>query len=117
MDGGALASQPNVSGILTTLLVGADSKISTSADFDRKLYVRVYDVTDLLQRVEDFGSVFNEARKQISHFSVPHDLSSFFVGQLNRVVPIRFDTPWIVLTHVPTTMNILATWSPIAGSG
>lgn len=42
-------------GALTYHAIGNTLKISTRADFDRKLYVRVYDVTDLLMRVEDFG--------------------------------------------------------------
>lgn len=35
--------------------IGNTLKISTKADFDRKLYIRVYDVTDVLFRVEDMG--------------------------------------------------------------
>ncbi len=34
---------------------GNTIRISTKQDFGRKLYMRVYDVTDLLFRVEDFG--------------------------------------------------------------
>ncbi len=30
-------------------------KISTKADFDRRLYVRIYDAADIVFRVEDFG--------------------------------------------------------------
>lgn len=35
--------------------VGNNLKISTRTDFDRKMYVRVYDVTDILTKVPDFG--------------------------------------------------------------
>ena len=35
--------------------VGNNLKISTRADFDRKMYVRVYDVTDILTKIPDFG--------------------------------------------------------------
>lgn len=35
--------------------VGNNLKISTRTDFDRKMYVRVYDVTDILAKVPDFG--------------------------------------------------------------
>lgn len=35
--------------------VGNTLKISTRADFERKLYLRVYDATDILLRVPDFG--------------------------------------------------------------
>lgn len=34
---------------------GNTLKISTRADFDRKMYVRVYDVTDIMLRTPDFG--------------------------------------------------------------
>lgn len=35
--------------------MGNTLRISTKSDFDRKMYVRVYDVTDILFRVPDFG--------------------------------------------------------------
>ncbi len=35
--------------------IGNKLTISTKQDFERKLYVRVYDITDLLFRIENFG--------------------------------------------------------------
>lgn len=43
------------SGQLTYHGVGSRLVISTRVDFDSKMYTRVYDVTDLLMRVPDFG--------------------------------------------------------------
>lgn len=42
-------------GAVTFQAVGNTLKISTKSDFDRKMYIRVYDATDILFRVWDFG--------------------------------------------------------------
>lgn len=47
--------QLSLSGEVTFRAVGNTLKISTRADFNRKMEFRVYDVTDILFRVQDFG--------------------------------------------------------------
>lgn len=50
-----LVDQLSPDGEVTFRAVGNTLKISTRSDFDRKMYVRAYDATDLLFRVYDFG--------------------------------------------------------------
>ncbi len=47
--------QLSLSGEVTFRAVGNTLKISTRADFNRKMELRIYDVTDILFRVQDFG--------------------------------------------------------------
>ncbi len=42
-------------GEVTFQAIGNTLKISTRSDFDRKMYVRTYDATDILFRIQDFG--------------------------------------------------------------
>lgn len=50
-----MVDQLSPDGEVTFRAVGNTLKISTKSDFDRKMYVRVYDATDILIRVYDFG--------------------------------------------------------------
>jgi hypothetical protein len=50
-----MVDQLSPDGEVTFRAVGNTLKISTKTDFDRKMYVRVYDATDILFRVSDFG--------------------------------------------------------------
>lgn len=49
-------AQLSEDGEVTYRGVGSTLRISTKADFNRKLYVKVYDATDILQRIPDFGN-------------------------------------------------------------
>lgn len=52
---GEVLEELSEDGQVTYHAVGNILRISTTGDFDRKLYLRVYDVTDILFRVPNFG--------------------------------------------------------------
>ena len=50
-----ILDQLSEDGALRYRAIGSTLKISTQADFDRRLYTRIYDVTDILFDVPNFG--------------------------------------------------------------